>query len=227
MLMKRTLMFLSRGASLAGVAVLLGIPAFADSLSFTATFTPTGGSYVGGAGTNYLNYISPAAQPEGLPVNVNGLTTLQSNGTVNLNFGKLQDVMGTQNGTVTSTFTITVTPTDLTTNKTLNSLNFYGTYTNSTGVFSFSTSSTTPNVGPTYTIPNYFGANMPETFIYETVGGFAFGIESGNSAAPLSGGKTAALYAYVSTPEPIPAATTGLAICILLGLAIRRKMQAF
>jgi len=174
-----------------------------------------GKGFVGVTGA-YLTYTGNTQATAGNPLTVTN-STVTSEGGLNLLYLTFTDHSSSaHNGNVDPGFTVAVTPT-------INGV------TESPVDFSGKISSTLTSIelsGPTYTIPNYYGAGKPETFVYENVGDYAFGLEAD---APVGGAKTFKLYGFVAptiTPEPMSLGLTGLALCGLGGFALRRKRAA-
>lgn len=229
---------------LASACILFSIfPSFAlcANLDFTVSQGPSGYD----PGLSGIGYFTYNATTETMPISVtSGYVTMD--GSANLNYGSftsncwegnLNCHSTTSNPNVSSTFTIKVSPSVVNSNHTttpLNPVTFYGSISLTTGVVTFSTNQNGTNSNAPVTLPNYFGTGKPEEFVYEDTGGYEFGIEEStcapNGACP-SGLKTFTMYAFIApqtapTPEPIPAATTALAIGGLVGFALRRKFQA-
>lgn len=155
-----------------------------------------------------------------------------------LHLGQFSDINLTTIGSpnVNPTFTVTISNVNNGTGIP-GTATFYGSITASgspgstifTIDFSTNSNGTTP-ASQTMTDSSYpFTGPINDKFVYEDIGSYAFGIAQ--SVQINSTGKSTAFYAFVApqtamVPEPMPFATTGLAICGLAGLMIRRKRLA-
>ncbi len=183
------------------------------------------GAVIGASGVDF-NYASPAVPLTNL--NVTGVYDVIPPSTT-LNFGTL--TIGAVNANVTPTFVLGVTPT-------INSapeseLFFKGTIGATTiSMLTCGTDATCahPANTSTFGIANYPTAPPGnDTFVFQNLGGYSFGIEE-SVAINTSGSKITTLFGFIApstatAPEPVPAATTGLAVAGLLALALRRKLQ--
>lgn len=232
---------LCRAAKIAApsvLAILFASAAHAGTLTWNVATEvgcdPTCTAYSSTSPGNYPGLTNFIYLYENAPTSTSLTTPLS--GVSAINFGSFQDLafgaLPTPNPNVSSTFEIQVSPTGpgITGTPTLT---FYGTVSNPTGstynvTFNTSNFSTTP-ASQVFVDNSYPNPPGPETFVYESVGSYDFGIVQSTTWSGTA--KTMTLFGFVApqtslVPEPMPFATTALAICGLAGLMIRRKVLA-
>lgn len=214
-----------------GIASLISLvaqPANAVTISFTTTITPNSatspGSYAGESSVFYLPYTA-------------------ANGSVNVTSALVQNLLGTF---LTDSFGTGATPNPnvtpgggstaatqirLTITPTVGSvaqapLTFYGEITNpATNIYCLDFATT---YGGPFNTGNCHTTSGPAQFAIEGFDNnrYEFGVQ--DFILINSPTKTTNLVGFVApynVPEPVPAATTGLAVCAFLGFALRRKLQ--
>ena len=213
---------------------LLSSSAYASTISATITVTATGGAsgavlgYSGGT----FGYSDLGAPISSLPVT----TLVDMNGGNALNFGTF--TLGATSSNVTPNFIMQVVPTitNPAPNPAATAIYFYGTIDTSASTIDFQTCGTDSTCAHPASISQYSIQNYPMSppattnFLFENTGSYSFGIDK---AVPIntSGMKITAMFGFVApssatAPEPLPAATTGIALIGLLSFALRRKLQA-
>ena len=196
-------------------------------------------TYVGDNNATYDNETMPVTVGSG-PTTTTTITSdpfgtvMSSTGSLNLGGAKFST--SNPSPVVGPSFTISFTPTVNGTSA--GAVEFYG-WINTNDTVTFSTSSTVENETSwtqVHTVQNYFSsAPTAETFVYKdltfgNLGTYAFGIvqTTPNLDSP---GKFTPFYAVIApasmmTPEPASLTMTAVALCGLLGLAVRRRVQA-